>query len=178
MCSRSQFASDFSARRYRTPSLAWKLRVPLAATTVTVAGLAGVFVYMLGSTDIERAEADHRNAQAVVLALEDEAAGCEKAARHLKARAAECRKRAVEHKDSSDTAWLEVQHAVADSFSQLGRANLDRRANLHHLTAEYLRLLAEAECEILRAKDARDRGTPFTVAPRVRDLLAPMLSAR
>jgi hypothetical protein len=151
---------------------------PVAAVALTAAGLAGILLYLHSPADIARAEADLRRAQAVVLALDEESNDCEKTARHLKTRAAECQQLAEEHRNSRDTSWLEVQRAIAESFSQLRQAHLDRRATLLHLAAEYLRLLAEAECEILRAKDARDRGTPYKVAPRVRDLLAPMLPAR
>ena len=68
--------------------------------------------------------------------------------------------------------------ASADAHTQLSKANWERRDNGLHLAAEYRRLIAEAECEILRAKDARDHGTPYKVAPRVRDLLAPVLNTR
>lgn len=161
-------------------ALTWKHRAtvgPVAALVLAVAALAGTLFYLLSPTDIERAEADLRKARAVVSALDDESVGHQKAARLNRTRAAEHRKLADDNKDTTDTEWLERHRATAESQAQLGRANDARRDNLYHLTAEYLRLLAEAECEILRAKDARDRGTPYQVAPRVRELLAPMLSA-
>jgi hypothetical protein len=74
--------------------------------------------------------------------------------------------------------WVERNQAISDSHSQLSRANAERRDTLIHLTAVYVRLVTEAEAELLRAKDARDRGVPYKVAPRVREILSPILSAR
>lgn len=180
MCSRTKFESDFS-ERYRATTLGWKLRaalVPVVALAVTLAGLAGGLFYLLGPTDVERAEADLQKARAVVMALDDESVSCQKDARLYKTRAAEYQKLTDDNRDTTDAAWLDWHRAMADGHAQLRRANSARRDNLYHLTAEYLRLLAEAESEILRAKDARDRGTPYKVAPRVRELLAPIISAR
>lgn len=144
-----------------------------------IATLLGILAYQhLGPTDIERAEADLQKARDIVAALDAESDTCQKEARGHKARAAEFQKRAEEDKDTTDAEWLEWNRAMADGHAQLGRAKRDRRDNLFHLVSVDLRLLAEAECEIIRAKDARDRGTPYKVAPRVRDLLAPILGTR
>lgn len=145
---------------------------------VGLAAVAGFLVYQNTPTDIERAEADLHKARAVVMALDEESVNHQKDARLHHARAAEFRKIADDNRDTTDTAWLEWHRAMADSHAQLRRAKSARRDNLYHLTAGYLRLFAEAECEILRAKDARDRGTPYAVAPRVRHLLAPVISVR
>ena len=114
----------------------------------------------------------------VVTALIYESGDCLKDAKEHKLCAAELRKLLDERSDSADAEWLGWHRSMAESHSQLHRAKRARRDSLLHLTAGYLRLLAEAESEILRAKDARDRGTPYKVAPRVRDLLAPVLSGR
>ncbi len=181
MCSSARFDSDVPDWLRSLLALVWKHRAaaaPVVALAVTLVGLAGGLFYLFSPTDVERAEADVQKARAVVMALDDESVSCQKDARLHQARAAEFRKLADDNRDTTDTAWLDWHRAMADSHSQLRRAKSARRDNLYHLTAEYLRLLAEAECEILRAKDARDRGTPYKVAPRVRELLTPMISAR
>ncbi len=177
MCSRNQFGSDFSERRGRAPSLAWKLQAALPPA-VALATLTCGLLYLLGPTDIERAEADLQKARGVVVALDAESKACLTDAKGHKVRAAEHRKLLAEHPDTPDVEWLEWHRAMADGHFRLYRAKEARRDNLLHLAAEYLRLTAEAECEILRAKDARDRGTPHQVAPRVRDLLVPVISGR
>jgi hypothetical protein len=129
-------------------------------------------------TDIEQAEADLRSARTVTTALIDEAFQHEADARGHRSHA-ECHRNLLdEHADTNDAEWVEVQQALADGHAQLARVHGSRRDNLFHVAAEHLRLLAEAESEILRAKDARDRGCPYPVAPRVRALLTPVLPAR
>lgn len=152
--------------------------VPAVALALAVAATVGVLIYQLSPTDIERAEADLAKAQARVSALDDEAYSRVEEARHHATRAAEIQTHLEERKDSKDAEWLEWRRATAYTQSQLAQAKYARRDNLLHLSAEYRRLLTEAECEVLRAKDARDRGTPYTVAPRVRELLAPVLNTR
>lgn len=151
---------------------------PAVALAVTLAGLVGGLVYLLGPTDLERAEADLRKARAVVVALDNDADASLKEAKGHKLRSAEHRQQLDKNPDVEDAEWREWHQAMADGHAQLHRAKDARRDTLLHLTTEYLRLLAEAEGEILRAKDARDRGTPHRVAPRVHDLLAPVLSGR
>jgi hypothetical protein len=159
-------------RRNRPEFLAFSVLAAVAAA------LIGVLAYQFRPGDIDRAEADLKKAWAVLNALEEETAqACNDARGHTK-RAAEYRKVADEDKDSSDTPRVEWYAASADSHAQLAKANWERRDNGLHLAAEYRRLIAEADCEILRAKTARDRGTPYPVAPRVHDLLAPLLAAR
>lgn len=180
MCSSARFHSDAPDWLHALLAAAWRHRaavVPVVALAAALAGLAGGLLYLLGPTDVERAEADLQKARGIVCALDDESGVCQKEARGHKECAAEFRKRADENKDTTDGEWLEWTRAMADGHARLARAKRDRRDNLFHLTAEYLRLLAEAEGEILRAKDARDRGTPYKVAPRVRELLAPLISA-
>ncbi len=162
-------------------ALAWKHRAtvgPVAAIALAVATLSGVTYYRFGPTDIDRAECEIQKAEAVVKALDEESTAHDKGERFHRARAAEFRKVIDDNRGTTAAAWLEWHQAAADSQAQLGRAKSARRDNLFHLTAEYLRLIAEAECEILRAKDARDRGTPYEVTPRVRDLLAPVRAGR
>lgn len=147
----------------------------VAALVLLIAGLFGLLAYTLSPTDIEKAEADHEKAWAVVNTLEEESVQAGKDARHHSKRASESRQAAEEDKDSTDTALVEWFESSAHGHKQLSKANWERRENTLHLAAEYRRLLAEAECEILRAKDARDRGTPYKVSPRVREILAPVL---
>jgi hypothetical protein len=159
----------------RVKAFARLLRDFVAVCTVSLS-----FGLLIGSffvpNDIERAEADLAKARAIVCALDRESdAQQEETVKH-KERASEHQRIADKNKDTTDLPWLEWNRAMADGHSQIGRAKRDRRDNLTHLTAVYLRLLAEAESEILRAKDARDRGTPYKVAPRVHEILAPILS--
>lgn len=156
-------------QRNREPFLA------IAALLAVVAGVVGLLVYLFGPTDIDRAEADLKKAWVVVNTLEEDAIQASKDARGHSKRAAEFRQAAEEDKDSTDTTRVEWFESSAHGHKQLSKANWERRDNTLHLAAEYRRLLAEAECEILRAKDARDRGTPYKVAPRVREILAPVL---
>lgn len=154
------------------------LLAPVVALAVTLAGLAGGLFYLFAPSDIERAEADLRKARAVIVALDNEADAALQEAKGHKLRAAKHRQELAKHADVDDAEWRAWQQAMADGHARLHRAKDARRDTLLHLTSEYLRLLAEAEGEILRAKDARDRGTPHQVAPRVRNLLAPVLSGR
>lgn len=145
---------------------------------LAVAISAAVVVQHFTPTDLERAEADLVKARAVVCAHEDEAIACGTDAKGHRLRAAEHQKKADEYRDTTDTDWLAWHRAMADGHAQLARTRSARRDTLTHLTALNLRLLAEAECEILRAKDARDRGTAYEVAPRVRAILSPVLAGR
>lgn len=147
----------------------------LAALIAFVVGVVGLLFYLFGPTDIDRAEADLKKAWVVVNTLEDEAIQAGKDARGHSKRAAEYRQAEEEDKDTGDAAFLEWCDSSAHGHKQLSKAKWARRENTLHLAAEYRRLLAEAESEILRAKDARDRGTPYKVAPRVREILAPVL---
>ena len=185
MCVPSEQRTDVPAWRRPSGSVRWGNRGRNVIALFNVVGLAtllgmlAILAYQrFGPGDIERAEADLQKARDIVAALDEESETCQKEARGHKARAAEFRKRGDENKDTTDTEWLEWNRAMADGHAQLGRAKRDRRDNLFHLISQDLRLLAEAECEIIRAKDARDRGTPYKVAPRVRDLLAPILGTR
>ncbi|MBY0398057.1 MAG: hypothetical protein K2X91_16540 [Thermoleophilia bacterium] len=182
MCVPSEQRTDVPAWRRPLARSGWTNRsrqLVALVHAVGIASLLGVLAYQhLRPSDIERAEADLQTARDIVMALDEESTTCQKEARGHKKWAAEFRKRADDDKDTTDAAWLEWHRAAADGNTQLARAKAERRDNLFHLTAQYLRLLAEAECEIVRAKDARDRGTPYKVAPRVRDLLAPILGTR
>lgn len=179
MCSFARLHSDAPDWLHALVAAAWRHRAtvaPFVALAVILAGLAGGLFYLLGPTDVERAEADLQKARAVVAAFDEEAGVCVTAAKGHKRRAAEHRKQADENPTETDAEWLEWQRSMAYGHAELARANYARRDTLIRLCAAYLRLLAEAEGEILRAKDARDRGTPYKVAPRVRELLAPMIS--
>lgn len=178
MC-QSVFPEPYATRR--RPVREWVRNHPtLVAKVLThavgLAAVAGFLLYQTTPTDIERAEADLRKARAVVAAFDEEAGVCVTAAKGHKRRAAEHQKQVDENPNEPDAEWLEWQRSMAHGHAKLARANYARRDTLIRLSAAYLRLLAEAESEILRAKDARDRGTPHKVAPRVRELLAPVLS--
>ncbi|MBX9584623.1 MAG: hypothetical protein K2X87_30340 [Gemmataceae bacterium] len=181
ICSSARFNSDVPEWPRSPLALAWRHRatvVPFVALAVTLAGLAGGLCYLLGPTDVERAEADLQKARAVVIAFDEEAGVCLTAGKGHNRRAAEHQKQVDENPTETDAEWLEWQRSMAYGHAELARANYARRDTMTRLCAAYLRLLAEAEGEILRAKDARDRGTPYKVAPRVRELLTPMISAR
>lgn len=182
MCQCARHDSDFHPRFRPGQSWARKHRNTLAPAIaiaiVTLAALGGGLAYQLCPTDIERAEADVARAWSVVNALETECEQQRDDAVHHKARAAHHQKILDQNPGSPDGEWLEWEKVAASRHTQLRAATLARRDNLIHLSTVYRRLLAEAETEVLRAKDARDRGTPFRVAPRVRELLAPVLSAR
>ena len=148
-----------------------------ASTVGAVFGSLGFILgCLLSPTDIEQAESDLAKARAIVVALDAESEIQQEETVKHNACAADYRRIADDNKDTTDLRWLEWNRAMADGHSQISRAKRDRRDNLFHIIAVYLRLVAEAESEILRANDARDRGTPYKVAPRVRELLAPILS--
>ncbi|MBA4067819.1 MAG: hypothetical protein C0501_29795 [Isosphaera sp.] len=178
MCSANEPASDIPDWLRTVLGLAFKHRASVAPALALALAVAGLLIYHLSPTDIDRAEADLAKARARVNALDEEAYSRIQEARQHSTRAEEILKHLEERKDSTDAEWLEWRRAAAHTQSQLAQAKYARRSNLLHLSAEYRRLLAEAECEVLRAKDARDRGTPYEVSPRVRELLAPMISAR
>ena len=179
MCSCNQPRPDAPPWLDSRNTFVWRHRnnvrdlVVVAAVFVPLGILLG---YLLSPTDIDRAESDLAKARAIVVALDAESETQQRETVKHKERASEYRQIADENKDATDLPWLEWNRAMADGHSQISRAKRDRRDNLFHLNAVYLRLIAEAECELLRAKDARDRGTPYKVAPRVRKILAPILS--
>jgi methionine-rich copper-binding protein CopC len=144
----------------------------LAATGAT----AAVLTQRPSPADIDQAEANLHTSWAVINRLEDEADEQQLASQGHRKRAAEHQKMVNENKDEPDTPWVEWHRASADGHSLLATATSARRDNLLQLSAEYRRRIAEANCAILQARDARDRGTPMTVAPRVREILRPVLS--
>jgi hypothetical protein len=158
-------------RKHREAFLAF------AALLAIVAGLLVLANYFFGPTDIDRAESAVEKAWAALKEIEDDSSRAGKEAHRQEKRAAEFRKVAEEEADSTDTARVEWLDSSARSLRQLSKAYWERRDNCLHLAAEYRRLLAEAECEVLRAKNARDRGTPYKVTPRVREILTPILAA-
>lgn len=181
MCTPSQPDLELPPWLHSGLKLAWNYRntighiIGLAAILGTALPL---FWYRFSPTDLERAEDDLKRARIVIVSFDGEALQHLEEARKYKKRLAQIREALEEGKDSTDTACLAWCEAMADGNTRLQKANYARRDNLLHLMAQYLRLLAEAECEVLLAKDARDRGTPYRVAPRVRELLAPILADR
>jgi hypothetical protein len=151
-----------------------RVAAQLAVGVVAIA----VVIYKLSPTDLERADADVKRAWVVINVLEDEAQKNIDDARGHRARAAEIRQTMDKSRGITDPPWFEWCAAKAENHTRLANAKRDRRDSLLHLTVEYLRLLAEAECEIIRAKNARDHGTPYEVAPRVREILTPVLAGR
>jgi hypothetical protein len=150
--------------------------VPAVCVVLALAAVAGTLFYLLRPTDIERAESDLQKAWPVVNTLEAEATRLFKDSRNHKERAAEHRQYATDSEGSSDVEMPDWHRATARAHARLADAASDRRDHLLRLTAEYRRLLAEAQCEILQAKEARERGMPCEVAPRVRELLKPILT--
>ena len=159
----------------------WKRRRTIGQNLlllIVVAANVGVLAYHFSPTDLERAESDIKRARATIEALEAESdRELEDAIGHRK-RATVLQKHVDENRDTADLVCLEWCKSSAHAESKLNRAKRARRDNLLHLAGEYRRLLAEAECELLRAKDARDRGTPYKVAPRVREILTPALASQ
>ncbi len=179
MCSCNNHRSYLPPGHQPVHAFLRKHRDALRGISVLAVALAaaGLVAYLLTPTDIERAEADLKKGWAVVNTLEDEAIQASKDARGHSKRAAEYRQAEEEDKDTGDAAFLEWCWSSAHGHKQLSKAKWARRENSLPLAAESRRLLAEAECEILRAKDARDQGTPYKVAPRVREILAPVLGS-
>jgi hypothetical protein len=178
MCSSNRSEPDLVARLRHLDRWTWQNRavvVPVALAGLAAAAIA-LIAYFFGPTDIERAEADLRKAQAVVNAIEAEAPRQLKDWREHSQEAVHYRKIADENKNSSDVESLEWHLATARGHARLAGAASDRRDHLLRLAAEYRRLVAEAQCEILQAKEARERGMPYEVAPRVRELLKPILT--
>jgi hypothetical protein len=178
MCSSNRSDPDLVAWLRYLDRWTWQNRavvVPIALAGLAAAAV-GLVAHFFGPTDLERAESDLRKAGAVVNAIEAEAPRQLKDWREHRQEAAHYRKLADENKDSSDVEFLEWHLATARGHSRLAGAASDRRDHLLRLAAEYRRLLAEAQCEILEAKEARERGMPYEVAPRVRELLKPILT--
>jgi hypothetical protein len=162
-------------------TIAWKHRSvvgPVAAAVAALAAVAGGLVYALAPSDLQRAEADLKRGDEVIASINAEAAQRLEEAEFHRKRAKHFEAVLAEKPDTTDREWVEWNRSKLSGHKQLYEAKLARRDTLIHLAAHYQRLLAEAECEFLRAKDARDRGTPYRVAPRVRELLTPVLADR
>lgn len=179
MCAHCQHLDDSPDGIWSALSLSRKYRELVFRTVGVVLALgavAGTLFYLFRPGDIQRAEADLQKSLPVVKALEVEAVQKQKECRVHEQLAAEYRKSAEARKDSEDLAALEWYGAYAVRHEQLASAASDRRDHLLRLAAGYHRLTAEAHCEILRAKEARERGTPYEVAPKVREILKPILT--
>lgn len=179
MCGYCQHRDDSPDWTRSALSLSRKYRELVFRTVgvvLALAAVAGTLFYLLRPTDIQRAEADHQQSLPVVRGVEVEAVRQQKEWRSHDQTAAEYRKLAETRKDSEDLAALEWYRAKAEHHARVAAAASDRRDHLLRLAAEYHRLVAEAHCEILRAKEARERGTPYEVAPKVRAILKPILT--
>lgn len=91
---------------------------------------------------------------------------------------ADFRAKAEAAKHTPDPAWAEYCEAMAVGNEIVQKAERTRRDNLLRLCAEHRRLAAQAESELRRAQDARDRGAAYPVAPRIKEILTPVLGAR
>jgi hypothetical protein len=156
----------------------FSLAVSVTASLLAVVGMSVAFVYPHFHSGIARAEADVRAGWAVVDALENEAAEQVQEARHHKQQAEERQRVLDANKYRGDSGWDEFARGHVAYHARLRAARCARRDVLIHLATEYRRLVVEAECELLAAKSARDRGVPHKVAPRVRQLLTPVLGNR
>ena len=179
MCVSSHCDSELPTWLHSGLSVAWKLRntVGQCFGFVAVAAVVGaIYWFHFRPTDLERATSDLKRAWVVIDSFEDEA---ELQSRKADAHA-DCSRqfqtKLEKNKDASDKCWLEWCKSAAQSHKQLIQARFERYNSLLDLAGQYRRLAAEAECEILRAKSARDRGTPYPVAPRIQAILAPILT--
>jgi hypothetical protein len=134
--------------------------------------------YRFMPSDLDRANAEYQRAGAIVKALEGDAERQREEINMHKKSLVNILMTLDQNRTTGETTWNKWYEAMFDSHSQLLAAHQARRDTLIHLAAQYRRLLAEAGCEILRGKDARDRGTPYPVAPRVQNLLAPVFAGR
>lgn len=157
----------------RTPS--WRV-FRRAALSLAAAGVIAAVTHRPAPTDIDQAEASLHASWAVINRLEAEADEQHLASSGHRERGNEHQKMVDGSKAEPDAPWVEWHRASAHGHSRLATATSTRRDHLLKLSAEYRRLIADANCVILQARDAGERGTPMTVAPRVREILRPILS--
>lgn len=151
------------------------LRVAVA-TCSALAALVGILVHQFGPSDIERAEADVSRAWATIRAIELESNRHQQERDALQGLAADYRKSVKQCGDGPDVEWVARQRVMALECARLASATNERRDHLVRLSTDYRQRVGQAEREILRARTARECGTPYDVAPRVRELLHPILS--
>lgn len=157
----------------------WKNReavLPAAGIVAALAVCIGTVIYFHMPSDVQRAEADLAQAKAVIDRLSAETDAMLSEAEYHAKRAKHFQACLDERPHTKDAAWATWNRVKVETHTELYDAKLDRRNKLLLLLASYHRLLADAEREILTAKDARDHGTPYKVAPRVRDVLSAILN--
>ena len=161
--------------------LAWanrqKLAPPVIAGLLT-AGVCLVLHLICVAADQRLARAELNEGWGVVRALDDEAfALFDQNASH-RAKRKETLDELTTHKSTAADAWVEWKQAVADTHRDLGRIKYERAEQLLRRTAEFRALLIAAERELASAQHARLHGQSVRVAPRIKEILAPVLASR
>jgi hypothetical protein len=130
------------------------------------------------AADLKLARAELNEGWGVVRVLDDEAfALFDQDAAH-RAKRKETLDELNAQKSTAAYAWVEWKQAVADTHRDLARIKFERAERLLRRAAEFRALLIAAERELAVAQDARLHGQATRVAPRVRELIAPVLAVR
>jgi hypothetical protein len=160
---------------------AWANRHKLAPPTI--AGLLTAVVCLVlhlicVAADLKLARADLNDAWGVVRALDDAAFVYSDQAASHRAQRKEALDDLDKHKVKAADAWVEWKQSVADTHRDLERIKFERAERLLRRTAEFRALLVAAERELASAQDAHLHGQSARAAPRVREILAPVLALR
>lgn len=154
-----------------------KLAPPVIAGLLT-AGVCLVLYLICVAADLKLARADLNEGWGVVRTLDDEALALFDQVASHRARRKEALDELNTHKSTAASAWVEWKQSVADTHRDLERIKFERAERLLRRTAEFRALLIAAERELASAQDARLHGQSARAAPRVREILAPVLALR
>ena len=149
-----------------------------ALACFVAAAVVGGLIYGFMPDDLHQAYAEMSKAWTLMQANKAEADEHLNKIEWRKGRIVYLRTELEKAKRTPDKALAEFCEAAIAANEQVQKAEKSRRDNLLCLCAEHARLLAQAESEFRRAQDAKDRGAPYPVTPRVRAILAPVLAAR
>lgn len=160
---------------------AWVNRPKLAPPVIAglLAAGVGLGVHLLCVVaDLKLARADLNDGWRVVRTLDAEAFALFDQAADHQTRRQETLDTLKQWKPDGSEAWVGWMQATADADRDLARIKFERAERLLCRTAEFRLLLTAAERELARARDARIHGHTVRVAPRVREVIAPVLALR
>lgn len=154
-----------------------KLAPPVIAGLLTAAVCLALHLICVAA-DLKLARAELNEGWGVVRALDDEAFALFDQDTSHRAKRKETLDELNAQKSTAAHAWVEWKQAVADTQRDLARIKFGRAERLLRRTAEFRALLIAAERELASAQDARLHGQSVRVAPRIKEILAPVLASR
>ena len=160
---------------------AWANRPKLAPPVIAglLAAVVSLVLHLICvAADLKLARAELNDGWSVVRTLDDEAFALFDQAANHQARRQEILDALKQRKPDGSEAWVEWMQATADTHRSIARIKFERAERLLRWTAEFRLLLVAAEREFATAQDSRLHGQAARVAPRVREILAPVLALR